>query len=125
MKNVYSVIVSTSPFNLKLDQWLRTIIVYYNFTVDHDDYTNYSFDSEFHYYLCGTAEEKDGGKHHIQLEGNKCVHLQNLPLKDEEIVFDFHVHFRSPGWSIKNNRKYDVWITIALSANDQLHQRVA
>jgi hypothetical protein len=45
-------------------------------------------------------------------------------MKDEEILLDAHTDFRSLGSSIDNNRKY-IWIMVALSANDQLRQRVA
>lgn len=45
-------------------------------------------------------------------------------MKDEEILFDVSVDFRSLGWSIGRNRKY-LWIMVALSANDQLRQHVA
>ena len=46
-------------------------------TVKHDDYTNYSFDPEFRYYLCGTPEEKINGNLYIRLQDNKCVKVQN------------------------------------------------
>lgn len=39
-------------------------------------------------------------------------------------MFDADTGFQTVSWSLSNNRKY-VWLMVALSANDQLRQRVA
>ena len=47
--------------------------------------------------------------------------------KEEDILFDVNtgsIGFRSLGYTRDKNRKY-VWVMVALSANDQLRQRVA
>ena len=74
-EEVFLQVTGTGPFKLEFNQWLRTVV--HNFTVDHDDYTNYSFDPEFRYFLCGTPQEKINGKLYIRLEDNKCVKVQN------------------------------------------------
>ncbi len=55
----------------------RTRTVTSSLTIGNAGYGNYTFDPNFTYELCGTPENKIGGKLYIRLEDEKCVWIQN------------------------------------------------
>ena len=68
-------VIGTGPFKLEFNRWTRTIVN--NFTIEHSDYSNYTFDPDRDYSFCRNPEERLNGKLVLELEDGACVVTQN------------------------------------------------